>query len=117
MPILRRSEKGHKRSFGVLLANKGAPLLTAPLAGGNVSKQAAAIWYQRMARTVARRGVQKSPAQTPQEFVRKIEDSRLRGPVSRFTNVYESARFGNSTTDAKRLPELYEEVELATKGK
>jgi protein-glutamine gamma-glutamyltransferase len=80
-------------------------------------EQAAAMWYERMAREVARRGVRKTAAQTPQEFVSKIEDTRLRGPVSRFTSVYESARFGNSTEDAQRLPELYEEVELAAKNR
>ncbi len=80
-------------------------------------EQAATMWYGRMARAVARRGVERTPGQTPQEFVCKIEDARLREPVARFTNVYESARFGNSTTDAQRLPELFEEVELATKHK
>ena len=79
-------------------------------------QQAAAMWYERMARALARRGIQKPPAQTPQEFVKKIEDRRLREPVSRFTNVYESARFGNSADDAQRLPDLYEEVELATRN-
>jgi transglutaminase-like putative cysteine protease len=79
--------------------------------------QAAAMWYERMARLVARRGVEKTAAQTPQEFLRKIEDDRLREPVSRFTAVYEAARFGNSGADAQRLPELYEEVELAAKGR
>ncbi len=78
-------------------------------------EQAAAMWYGKMARAVARRGVEKPAAQTAQEFVRKIEDARLREPVARFTQVYESARFGNSVDDAQRLPELYEEVELATK--
>jgi protein-glutamine gamma-glutamyltransferase len=78
-------------------------------------EQAAAMWYQRMARALARRGVEKPAAQTPQEFVKKIEDSRLREPVARFTQVYESARFGDSADDAKRLPELYEEVEQATR--
>ena len=76
-------------------------------------EQAAAMWYRRMSRVLARRGVEKPPAQTPQEFVRKIEDSRLREPVARFTNAYESARFGDSAEDVKRLPELYEEVESA----
>jgi transglutaminase-like putative cysteine protease len=79
--------------------------------------QAAAVWYARMARTLARRGMEKSATQTPREFVRKIEDDRLREPVARFTEVYESARFGNSSHDAQRLPELYEEVELATKSR
>jgi transglutaminase-like putative cysteine protease len=78
-------------------------------------EQAASMWYEKMARALARRGVEKPAAQTPQEFVRKIEDTRLREPVARFTQVYESARFGNSVDDAQRLPELYEEVETAAK--
>ncbi len=76
-------------------------------------QQVAALWYERMARIMARRGVKKPKAQTAQEFVRRIEDNRLREPVARFTDVYESARFGNSADDAQRLPELYEEVEAA----
>jgi len=78
-------------------------------------EQAAAMWYRRMARALAKRGVEKPAAQTPHEFVKKIADSRLREPVARFTQVYESARFGNSAEDVKRLPELYEEVESATR--
>jgi protein-glutamine gamma-glutamyltransferase len=77
--------------------------------------QAATLWYERMAQHLARRGVKKSSAQTPQEFVRVIEDERLRTRVGRFTEAYESARFGSCSDDAQRLPELYEEVELATK--
>ena len=50
-----------------------------------------------------------------QEFAKRIEDGRLREPVARFTQVYESARFGNSAEDVQRLPELYEEVESATR--
>ena len=78
-------------------------------------EQAAAMWYQRMARALARRGLQKPATQTAHEFAKKIEDSRLREPVARFTQVYESARFGNSAEDVKRLPELYEEVETAAR--
>lgn len=78
-------------------------------------EHAAVLWYERMARVVAKRGTRKSAAQTPQEFVQQIQDTRLREPVSRFTDVYESARFGNSVDDAHRLPELYEEVESAAK--
>ena len=80
-------------------------------------EQAAAMWYGKMSRLLARRGVRRVPAQTPQEFVKKIEDPRLRQPVEHFTTVYESARFGNSAGDAQKLPELYEEVELAARGK
>ncbi len=77
--------------------------------------QAAAMWYERMARYLARRGVRKSATQTAQEFVRVIADERLRTQVGRFTEAYESARFGNSADDAQRLPQLYDEVELATR--
>lgn len=79
-------------------------------------QQAAAICYQRMTRSLARRGVQKQPSQTAQEFVRVIEDERLQRPVARFTEVYESARFGNSTEDAQKMPELLDEVEAAARG-
>jgi len=47
-------------------------------------EQAAAMWYERMSRVLARRGMKKTLAQTPQEFVKKIEDTRLREPVARF---------------------------------
>jgi hypothetical protein len=73
------------------------------------------MWYERMAIFLAKRGVEKSAAQTPQEFLQKIQDARLLEPVTRFTEIYESARFGNSPDDAKRLPELYEAVETATR--
>jgi transglutaminase-like putative cysteine protease len=78
-------------------------------------EQAAAMWYQRMSRAMARQGMEKPAAQTPQEFVKRIADSHLREPVARFTDVYESARFGNSAEDVKRLPELFEEIETATR--
>jgi hypothetical protein len=69
------------------------------------------MWYERMAQFLSRkRGVKKIEAQTPQEFVRTIQDEELRGRVGRFTDAYESARFGNSSEQAKRLPELYEEL-------
>jgi transglutaminase-like putative cysteine protease len=77
--------------------------------------QAAAMWYERMARSLARRGMRKSATQTAQEFVRVIPDERLRTQVGRFTDAYESARFGNSADNAMQLPQLYEEVESATK--
>ncbi len=56
-----------------------------------------------------RRGVEEAAGPDAQEFVRKIEDTALREPVARFTEVYESARFGNSAEDVQRLPELYDD--------
>lgn len=78
--------------------------------------EAAAMWYQRMAKYLSRCGLTKSAEQTPQEFVRIIQNEKLRTPVARFTNAYEAARFGSSPDHARQLPELYEEVELAAKN-
>ena len=50
------------------------------------------MWYERMARYLARRGVKKSSTQTPQEFVRIIEDERLRTRVGQF---HGSVRIGS----------------------
>jgi len=80
-------------------------------------QQAASMWYERMARVMARRGVRKSENQTAQEFLKRIEDAKLREPAGRFVDAYESARFGNSGAAAQRLPDLYEEVELATRDR
>ncbi len=71
---------------------------------------AATIWYERMTDIVARRGWRKSPTQTPDEFVSRIDDAGIRRRVAEFTRHYESARFDDSVEDVRRLPELYEEI-------
>jgi hypothetical protein len=76
---------------------------------------AATIWYERVLRMLAKRGWQKSPAQTPAEFVASFEDKTVRDPLARFAEHYERARFGDSAEDAARLPEVYEEVSAASR--
>ena len=78
-------------------------------------RAAASIWYERMTASLARRGCEKKPAQTPAEFVTSILDPELRRAVSTFTQHYHRARFGEMAEDARRLPELYEEVEIAAR--
>ena len=77
---------------------------------------AATIWYERMLRQAARRGWQKSPAQTPEEFAAAIADEQLKIRVSNFTVHYEGARFGKSAEEASLLPGLYEEVKAGASG-
>jgi hypothetical protein len=77
---------------------------------GRSPSLAATIWYERMTRMLARRGLNKSPQHTPSEFLICIEDEAMRESVAKFTQHYESARFGGSAQDAQRLPELYEEI-------
>jgi Domain of unknown function (DUF4129) len=73
-------------------------------------RAAATIWYERTVRLLGKRGLRKSRVQTPAEFVVSVADETLRESVAEFTQHYERARFGNSAEDAKRLPELYEEI-------
>jgi len=72
--------------------------------------RAATIWYERMTRLLARKGWRKSPAETPKEFLICIPDEATRDSVAKFTELYESARFGGSAEDARQLPELFEEI-------
>jgi protein-glutamine gamma-glutamyltransferase len=71
---------------------------------------AATIWYERMTRVLARRGWHKPLTQTPEEFLTCIQDDVTRESVTKFTEHYESARFGGSVEHAQRLPDLYEEI-------
>jgi hypothetical protein len=76
---------------------------------------AATIWYRRVIQSLAKRGLRKSPTQTPKEFADSLTGSRVYEPMTRFTENYERARFGNSPQDAGRLPELFEEVFTASR--
>jgi protein-glutamine gamma-glutamyltransferase len=78
---------------------------------------AATIWYQRALRVLARRGLRKTPVQTPAEFVRSIDDDALRASFSRLTEHYEKARFGASPENAARLPDLFAELTGKNQGR
>ena len=75
--------------------------------------RAAALWYQRMLKWLGRQGWKKTEMQTPREFLICIEDPMTRKRVEAFTRAYEAARFGESSEEARRLPELYEEMTAA----
>jgi hypothetical protein len=74
---------------------------------------AASLWYQKMLGTLARRGWEKLPGQTPEEFAGAIRDEQLKRHVRSFTEHYENARFGGSEDEASRLPQIYEEIKHA----
>jgi transglutaminase-like putative cysteine protease len=71
---------------------------------------AAVLWYQRLLKWLGRQGWKKMHVQTAQEFLTCIEDPLMRRRVESFTRAYEAARFGDSSEEARRLPELYEEI-------
>ncbi|MGA7380219.1 MAG: DUF3488 and transglutaminase-like domain-containing protein [Terriglobales bacterium] len=76
---------------------------------------AATIWYERVLKMLAKRGLQKSPAQTPAEFVAGLQNDSVRGSLAQFAEHYERARFGDSAEAAAKLPEDYEEVAEASR--
>ncbi len=78
-------------------------------------REAAALWYAKMLRLLARRGWRKAPSQTPRDFAAAIQDPSLQKAVTAFTRTYEAARFGQSIDDARALPDRLEEVS-AIKG-
>ena len=94
---------GYIRRFRLARKPKSSPQL------------AASIWYERMLRQSSRRGWDKAPGQTPSEFAAVIGDPQLRLRVVKFTQRYESARFGKSAEDAELLPMLFEEVKSSPK--
>lgn len=73
-------------------------------------RAAATIWYERLIRSLGRRGWHKRPSQTPEEFTVSIDDPALRSAVEQFTRRYQRARFGESAEDAGALPELFERI-------
>ncbi|HEY6970196.1 MAG TPA: DUF3488 and transglutaminase-like domain-containing protein [Candidatus Angelobacter sp.] len=70
----------------------------------------ASLWYARMLKAMARRGLRKTPEQTPEEFASTIPDPEVQKDVVVFTEHYERARFAQSVEDALRLPALYQEL-------
>ncbi len=73
-------------------------------------KNVASYWYTRMLKLMERKGIHKSPAQTPGEFAATIQNADVRKEVVVFTDHYQRARFAESIEDAQLLPELYEEL-------
>ena len=81
----------------------------------SATRDAAALWYERMTQALSKRGWSKAPEQTAVEFLEKIPEARVRESVENFTRHYERARFAGSAQDAERLPRLYKEVTTASK--
>ena len=66
----------------------------------------ATLQYNEMLRILARRGIRKSPGQTPLEFATSVPESNLVEPVQEMTEMYHAARFGGRTPDASRATSL-----------
>lgn len=90
--------------------------LAAWLAGGPAEEKAAreaTRRYRELLRQLERRGLRKAPAETPAEFAAAVARPELAGPVSRFTELYQAARFGGAPPDAAEMRRLLEAVRAA----
>ena len=67
---------------------------------GRASTRDVTVAYEHFLMVMAKRGVRRTPAMTPQE----LADQSMDPVVREFTIVFEEARYGGST---ERLPELY----------
>jgi len=72
----------------------------------------ATLHYQQMLRLLARRGLRKPPGQTPLEFAASLPRAEWSAPVSEFTDLYQSARFGARGTDRARMATLLDTLKL-----
>lgn len=70
----------------------------------------AAMLYERMLESLARRGFQKPAWFTPAEFARTLPEKE-KAAVDTFTSAYNEARFGGNAAGASRLAVLLENME------
>ncbi|MGH9804292.1 MAG: DUF4129 domain-containing transglutaminase family protein, partial [Candidatus Acidiferrales bacterium] len=96
-----RSLVGYVKTLRLLHGNGGRELNPAE----------ATVLYQRLLRTLRRRGFRKSPGQTPLEFAGSLPPPELAGAVEQFTRAYNDIRFGARAGAGSCLVELLRRVE------
>lgn len=79
--------------------------------GRNWQGHEAAILYERMLTSLARRGLTRPASQTPQEFARELPQSELAELVRDLTVAYNQVRFGGEHEPAARMVMLLERIE------
>jgi len=94
------------RAIGRALAN----LWTLHGGAGELTSRAATLRYQQMLRLLERRGLKKSPGQTPLEFADSLAAKELSGPVGQLTELYQSARFGARRLETQQMTDLFERI-------
>ena len=77
----------------------------------------ATLHYREMLRLLARRGLRKSPAQTPLEFVASVPDEALAARVSELTSLYQAARYGGAPADSRQIGALLARVKDAARAR
>jgi transglutaminase-like putative cysteine protease len=74
--------------------------------GGNLTSSLAALEYREMLRLLEKRGWKKAASQTALEFAAAIPSPELAAPVAQFTELYQSARFGDHPAPVREMSAL-----------
>ena len=72
-------------------------------AAANLTASLAALEYREMLRLLEKRGWKKAASQTPLEFAAAIPAPELAAPVAQFTELYQSARFGDHPAPVEQM--------------
>ena len=75
-----------------------------------LSPSQATMTYQRLLKTLRKKGYPKPAALTPREFAQSLLGTRLGSGVSEFTRLYNLLRFGQAQVRMARLRQLLEEI-------
>jgi len=78
--------------------------------GGNLTASLAALQYSEMLRLLEKCGWKKSPSQTALEFAAAIPAADLSAPIARFTELYQSARFGDHPARIEQMSSLLRSI-------
>jgi transglutaminase-like putative cysteine protease len=78
-----------------------------------LSRREATLTYQRLLKTLEKKGYRKKPSQTPREFSRAFLGTRLWPGVAEFTQLYNLLRFGQASVPLARLRRI---IEVITRG-
>jgi hypothetical protein len=78
---------------------------------GDVHRSDATLLYERMLKSLKRRGIEKPPWLTPVEFARVVNDPELSVLVEDITSAYNQLRFGGQPDAARRIIRLLGRLE------
>jgi hypothetical protein len=84
---------------------------------GSAPTHVASLSYRRMLHLLEKRGLTKTPEQTPLEFAAGLPSGALTTPVAQLTQAYQVARFGGRPPDTGKLASLLAEVRTACGGR
>jgi hypothetical protein len=85
--------------------------------GGNLTASLAALEYSEMLKVLERSGWRKEAWQTPLEFAAAVSAPELAAPVTKLTELYQSARFGDHPARVEQMSSLLRLIRDSLRGR